>query len=378
MGVCSCFFSLGEIHAESLKRGLVQSTGTSLMRYLQKSSLAMAVLVIVAFHMNAQAQRGGRSGGGGGMGRGGSSGGLRASGGFGQQPAGGVGQSGGIGPSGVGNSAGRGNSGDGFQNSLDQIRAKGPKNDGNRPAEPRPNSNRNDLNRGDVNNRVNPGRVDGNRGLDNSNLDRYGDHAFSNGWYNGHPNAWRYNNGNTNIYAMAGPGRMNSWWGVPGYGGIGGVGGVGGGIPTGTGGAGGSPATSGNNQAGANKAEADTGEWMPIGVFALLPKGQTEVTRAVQLATDHNGAVKGNHIDLLSDTSTEIHGRYDDKAKTIEWTIGQSNSVVFKASVGDFNDQGKPVPLVANYKDGSTANWTMTPVQDPSEAPSDKKPVAGE
>ena len=58
--------------------------------------------------------------------------------------------------------------------------------------------------------------------------------------------------------------------------------------------------------------------------------------------------------------------------------VSCSNSVVFKASVGDFNDQGKPVPLVANYKDGSTANWTMTPVQDPSEAPSDKKPVAGE
>lgn len=357
--------------------------------------MALAVILLTSFSLDVQAQRGGSRGGAGG-GRGGEAGGAGGgrggeAGGAGGRGAGGQGggrsgggmrggssggpraTGGGIGQSSPGaNQAGRGDANAGFQNSLDQIRATGPKTatNTNRNATPRTDPNRNDLNRGDLNNRVNPGRADGVRGVDNANIDRYGDHAFSNDWYGAHPNAWRYNNGNTNIYAMAGPGNMNSWWGTPGVGGVGGV------APVGGGGAAVAPVSSANNQAATDNSKADSGEWLPIGVFTLTPKGQTEVTRALQLATDHNGAVKGNHIDLLSDTDTEVHGRYDEKAKTVEWTIGQSNSVVFKAKVDDFNDTGKPVPVVAQYADGSNASWTMTPVQNPSA--SDEKPKNGE
>ena len=357
------------------------------MQSIQKRSLkmALAVILLTSFSLDVQAQRGGNRGGAGaGGGRGGDAGAGRGAGGQGGGRSGGMGRGGssggpratggGIGQSSPGaNEAGRGDANAGFQNSLDQIRATGPKSgtNTNRNANPRTDTNRNDPNRGDLNNRVNPGRADGVRGVDNANIDRYGDHAFSNDWYGAHPDAWRYNNGNTNIYAMAGPGNMNSWWGAPGVGGVGGVAPVGGG-----GGVAAAPASGSNSQETANNAKADSGEWLPIGVFTLTPKGQTEVTRAVQLATDHNGAVKGNHIDLLSDTNTEVHGRYDEKAKTVEWTIGQSNSVVFKAKVDDFNDSGKPVPVVAQYADGSNASWTMTPVQNPSA--SDEKPKNGE
>lgn len=355
------------------------------MQSIQKRSLKMALVVILltSFSLDVQAQRGGSRGGAGG-GRGAEAGGGRGAGGQGGGRSGGGmsrgGSSGGpratggnFGASGTGaNEAGRGNSSSGFQSSLDQIRATGPKTDSNtnRNRGARTDANRNDPTQGDLNNRVNPGRTDAVRGVDNSNIDRYGDHAFSNNWYNTHPDAWRYNNGNTNIYAMAGPGNMNAWWGAPGVGGVGAVAPVGGSSVAAV------PASSANNQAATNDPNTDSGEWLPIGVFTLTPKGQSEVTRAVQLATDHNGAVKGNHIDLLSDTSTEVHGRYDEKSKTVQWTIGQSNSVVFKAKVDDFSDSGKPVPVVAQYADGSNANWTMTPVQNPSS--SDEKSGNGE
>lgn len=311
--------------------------------------IALAVCFAMAFSSDAQAQRrgggaagkGGTAGGrggasaGGNRGGGGRSGGVRPTGGARQQPGG-------------GRTAGSPD----FHQSMGQIRGGA--------------GNQRTANRfGDAN----PGRPADPNNLNNlannNNIANNDHHAFSAGWYASNPNAWRYNNPNVNAYAMATTPNMMNYWGYPGGGTNTVV------VPGGTTApAGTAPAQESqpaqqpaqNEQA---SGDSNTGDWMPIGVFNLAPAGKSEVTRAVQLATNKKGEIKGNQIDLLSDATAEVHGRYDASSKSLQWTVGNSNKVLFSAKAESFNKPGQPIPVDAHYADGTNAQWVMIPVENP-------------
>ncbi len=216
---------------------------------------------------------------------------------------------------------------------------------------------------------------------------------FSRDWYGAHPDAWRYDHPDADAYAFAGAPGMYSWWGASAGRGAAPVA-----VPVPVGGGGAAPLVQGNpapvaaNPANAAPADAGTapngdadadananatppGDWLPLGVFALThDNSPDEVNRALQLATNKSGELKGNQIDLLTDTTAEVHGRYEAKTKTLHWTIGKSNGVVFTAKVDDFGKADKPIPVLAHYANGSSSRWLMTPA--PKSGDSDDK--AGE
>ncbi|MFM7315327.1 MAG: hypothetical protein ACKO5E_00135, partial [bacterium] len=286
----------------------------------------------------AGGSRGGFQPGGGGP-SGGMNGGMRASGGFGQP------------------GAGTSN----YQNSMNRLRggARGPGTAGPGAAGPgegapgNPTDRRNNRIDNRTDNRNDRQDVRDNRGpLDNNVA------PFSAGWYANYPNAWRYANPGFNAYALAAAPNMYGYWGMPA------VGGVPVGAPAGT-------ALANTQPAGGETAQnpANTGEWMPLGVYSLTHDNTPgEITRALQLATNKAGEIKGNHIDLLTDTTSEVNGRYDDETKTIHWTIGKADGTVFTAKVADFNSAGKPVPAISHYANGSSAKWVMTPMPSPETA----------
>lgn len=332
-------------------------------------SVILAIVLAVGLQSQASAQA--RKGGGGfGKGAGGGIG-KSSGGGFGKS-AGGAGNRGGLQPgggqpaspgsafpsTGMSNSlratGGFGQPGAGtnnFQNSLNRLRggAGGP--GAGAPGAPgNPSDRRNNRTDNRTDNRNDRQDVRDNRGPFDNNVA-----PFSAGWYANYPNAWRYANPGFNAYALAAGPNMVGYWGMPA------AGGVPVGAPAGTAPANTQPADGETGQAAAN-----SGDWMPLGVYSLTHDNTpSEVTRALQLATNKAGEIKGNHIDLLTDTTSEVNGRYDAETKTIHWTIGKSDGAVFTAKVDDFNTAGKPIPVVSHYANGSSAKWVMTPMPSP-------------
>ena len=101
---------------------------------------------------------------------------------------------------------------------------------------------------------------------------------------------------------------------------------------------------------------ADDAEWMQIGVFALTPKAQTEPTRMVQLFVDPNGAVRGSHLDLLSNDVQEVSGSVDKQALRVAWSIAKG-PVVFQSPLGDLT---QPSALVtAFFPSGNSSSWKL-------------------
>ena len=80
------------------------------------------------------------------------------------------------------------------------------------------------------------------------------------------------------------------------------------------------------HQNGAGSTDAD---WLPLGVFAVVPPGTQESDQAhnyQQLAIDRQGVIKGNFYDTLSGTIQPISGKVDASTLAASWTVGANGS----------------------------------------------------
>lgn len=80
----------------------------------------------------------------------------------------------------------------------------------------------------------------------------------------------------------------------------------------------------------ANQAEpaAAGGEWLPLGVFAVVPRGvdAEQATQYQQLLVDRSGVIRGNFYDDVSGTVQPIEGAIDRSALTASWAVKGSGS----------------------------------------------------
>ena len=71
-------------------------------------------------------------------------------------------------------------------------------------------------------------------------------------------------------------------------------------------------------------ADAAADAWMPLGVFALVRKEQTDPQFVMQLAVNKSGAIAGNYSDMIGGTNVAIQGAVDKKTQRAAWTVGKN------------------------------------------------------
>jgi hypothetical protein len=76
-----------------------------------------------------------------------------------------------------------------------------------------------------------------------------------------------------------------------------------------------------------------TGDWKPLGVYALVQGDEKTSNNIFQLAINKDGIIRGNYYDGLMDTTTEVYGSVDKKTQRAAWTIGKKKDRVFEAGL---------------------------------------------
>ena len=105
---------------------------------------------------------------------------------------------------------------------------------------------------------------------------------------------------------------------------------------------------------------ADDAEWMPLGSFELKLSGQTVATRAVQLAVNRQGVIRGTYYDMAADSVKEVMGAVDKETLRASWTIGEAGQVVYEISLDSLSSpEGQ---LTVRYANGQTAIWRTSPM----------------
>jgi hypothetical protein len=190
--------------------------------------------------------------------------------------------------------------------------------------------------------------------------------AFTADWYAKHPQAWRPAKSPADWWKTADVATITAWLGqtvtaagtaADDAGGVATAGGVDAGadglqsvlvLPAG-------------HQNAVGPADAD---WLPLGVFAVVPPGTQESDQAhnyQQLAVDRQGTIKGNFFDTISGTIQPITGTVDRTALVASWTVG-ANGSRFTAPMRAFAGQPRTVSMSSG---GQPRDLQLMPVQRP-------------
>lgn len=98
-------------------------------------------------------------------------------------------------------------------------------------------------------------------------------------------------------------------------------------------------------------------DWMPLGVFALSPSGQTKSDSTVELAVDAQGIIRGNFTDTKTNKTQQVEGSVDKKTQRAAWTVGDDKNTVY--DTGIYNLTKDEAPLLVHIGKDETQQWLM-------------------
>ncbi len=98
-------------------------------------------------------------------------------------------------------------------------------------------------------------------------------------------------------------------------------------------------------------------DWLPLGVFALVPPDSERANHMVQLAIHKDGAVQGTYYDVLSDAGQPIYGSVDPQSQRVAWAAGSGDGVIFETTLSSLTQPQGTVLL--HFRNGQTQKWQI-------------------
>ncbi len=107
----------------------------------------------------------------------------------------------------------------------------------------------------------------------------------------------------------------------------------------------------------------DRQDWLPLGVYALVPEEKGPAALYVQLAVDKKGFVGGSAYNPDSKTPSTVQGKIDAKTQTVAWSIGDDSRTVMEAGISNLTQDVAPVRIYAPNQASQT--WLLVRLQEP-------------
>ncbi len=111
-------------------------------------------------------------------------------------------------------------------------------------------------------------------------------------------------------------------------------------------------------------ADTSTGDWMPLGVFAMVRNEQQHPQLIMQMALNKQGILRGNYTDELSEHTLPIHGAVDQQTQRAAWTVGNNQQTVMEAGLSDLASGEAPALI---HKNGKTDHWILIRLDQPGQ-----------
>lgn len=117
----------------------------------------------------------------------------------------------------------------------------------------------------------------------------------------------------------------------------------------------------------------NSGDWTPLGVFALVHGEETTSDNIFQIATNKDGLIRGNYYNALTDTTTPITGFVDKKTQRACWTVGDQKTPVYDAGI--VNLTTKETTIMVHYSDTNSQQFNLFRI-DNKETPDPNAPAS--
>ena len=104
-------------------------------------------------------------------------------------------------------------------------------------------------------------------------------------------------------------------------------------------------------------------DWLPLGVFALVQKEQSDPHYVMHLAINKAGVIGGNYSDLVGGTTVPIQGAVDKKTQRAAWTVGKNKNTV--CETGLYNLTQDEAPALIHMGKDKTQQWLLVRLKQP-------------
>jgi hypothetical protein len=121
--------------------------------------------------------------------------------------------------------------------------------------------------------------------------------------------------------------------------------------------------------ASAPEVAPEQAEWMPLGVFALTPDGQSsgpEPTLFLQLAISKEGVISGTLHNSATDSTQTIEGMADKGTQRVAWNVVGKTRPIMETGIGNLTQDS--APALVHFADGQTQQWLMVRLEEPKES----------
>ncbi len=106
-------------------------------------------------------------------------------------------------------------------------------------------------------------------------------------------------------------------------------------------------------------------EWLPLGVFALVPEGQNEPAAVTHLAVSKSGLIGGNYYNPKTKVAAPLRGAVDRQTQRVAVMPAGQQEKVFEA--GLYNLTLDTTPVLVFFDPGKTQQWLLVRLKPPEE-----------
>jgi hypothetical protein len=114
-----------------------------------------------------------------------------------------------------------------------------------------------------------------------------------------------------------------------------------------------------------------SGEWMPLGVFALAQEEKGDPVMFFQLSINRDGIISGAFQNTITTESRPVSGKADKKTQRAGWRIGENQATIFETTLGNLTQDVSPIAI--HFQNGQTQTWLMVRMPQPAPAGQEQK-----
>ncbi len=115
---------------------------------------------------------------------------------------------------------------------------------------------------------------------------------------------------------------------------------------------------------GAAADAANSNDWMPLGVFAMVRNEQQHPQLILQMAINKQGILRGNYTDEVTEHTQPIQGAVDPQTQRAAWTVGNNKSSIMEAGISNLSEGEAPALI---HKNGKTDHWLLVRLNQPNQ-----------
>ena len=106
-------------------------------------------------------------------------------------------------------------------------------------------------------------------------------------------------------------------------------------------------------------------EWLPLGVFAVLPDDSEDYSMMLQLAITRDGIIGGTYYNDVTGDSHPIEGTVDQETQRAAWRFSDGTNPDLVMETGIYNLVEEQTTALVHFGPDRHETWTLVRLQEP-------------